>query len=80
MPKQYRQPHTACHRGKVVRVKLKDGTVFIDRFHDRTKSVVFFKSGRKVPKGDIVSFSFFKANLPQSDNTFVDISRNGLEL
>lgn len=61
-----KQPHTACYRGKRVRVKLKSGEVFLDRFHDRTKSVVFFQSGRKVLKGDIVSFSFYKANLPIS--------------
>lgn len=53
-------PHTACYRGKRVRVKLRDGEVFVDKFHDRTDKFVIFQSGRKVSKGDIVSFSFFK--------------------
>ncbi len=59
-----RQPHTACYRGKRVRVKLKSGEVFVDKFHDRTKSFVVFQSGREVKKGDIVSFSFYKGLMP----------------
>lgn len=55
-----RMPHTACYRGKRVRVKLRDGEVFVDKFHDRTDKFVTFQSGRRVSKGDIVSFSFFK--------------------
>lgn len=49
-------PHTACYRGKLVRIGLKDGTVIFDRFHDRTKTHVFLKSGRKIHKADIKSF------------------------
>lgn len=53
-------PHTACHPGKRVRVKLRDGEEFVDRFIDRTDKWVFFSSGRKVPKRDIKSFVIWK--------------------
>jgi len=52
-------PHTACYRGKRVLVKLRDGTTFIDKFFDRTKSHVFFDE-HKVKKSDIKSFSIIK--------------------
>lgn len=53
-------PHTATQRGKLCRVKLKDGTVFIDRFVDRTsgKRVIF--ATRTVSAGDIQSMSDYK--------------------
>lgn len=53
-------PHTATYRGKRVLVRLKSGERFVDHFHDRTKKMVFFKSGRRVLRGDIKSFSIYK--------------------
>lgn len=55
-------PHTAINRGKKVRVELKDGTVFIDRFLNRTRGKVceFAERGR-VPAGDIKAFSPYRA-------------------
>lgn len=50
-------PHTSTIRGKRVRVKLRSGEVFIDRFLERTKSYVFFEKRGKITKGDIISFS-----------------------
>lgn len=57
-----RQCHTSCARGRRVRVKLRNGLVFVDKFHDRTKSYVFFQNRGRVSKADIVSFSFYKAD------------------
>ena len=55
-------PHTAIQRGKKVRVELKDGTVFIDRFLNRTRGKIceFAVRGR-VPAGDIKAFSPYRA-------------------
>jgi hypothetical protein len=51
-------PHTQTRRGKTVRVALKDGSVFEDKFVERTrKKVLVFESGRRVACGDVKSFS-----------------------
>lgn len=51
-------PHTATARGRIVRVKLKSGEVFEDRFLERSsgKTLIFEKRGR-VMQGTIQSFS-----------------------
>lgn len=53
-------PHTITQRGKWCRVKLKDGTVFLDQFVERTagKRVIFTE--HSVPAGDIQSMSDYK--------------------
>lgn len=40
--------HMATHRGKLVLVELMDGTMFTDRFEDRTRSkmLIFAERGR----------------------------------
>ena len=50
--------HTVTARGRTVRVELKSGEVFEDKFKERTagKWIVFY-SGRKVKQGDIKAFS-----------------------
>lgn len=58
-------PHTSCYRGKRVRVVLRSGEVFVDRFHERTGHFIVFKDRGRIPRGDIAAFSIFKANLPQ---------------
>lgn len=51
-------PHTITRRGKTVRVTLKTGEVFEDKFIERTaKKILIFESGRRVKHGDIKSFS-----------------------
>lgn len=51
-------PHTITSRGRVVRVTLKDGTTFEDRFLERTASkMLIFASGRRVSAGAVKSFS-----------------------
>jgi len=45
-------------RGRLVRVTLKSGETFEARFLERTRSkVLVFASGRRVPAGDVKSFS-----------------------
>lgn len=54
-------PHTMTARNRKVRVTLKTGETFEDRFVERTrKKVLVFKSGRRVPAGDVRSFSDLK--------------------
>lgn len=54
MPKT---PHTVTARGRIVRVELKDGTVFEDRFLERTRKKVLIFEGRRVKAGDVKAFS-----------------------
>jgi hypothetical protein len=52
-----------------VRVALKDGTVFEDKFIERTaKKVLIFESGRRVKHGDIKSFSDRRLKQPISSH------------
>lgn len=51
-------PHTRTRRGKTVRVQLRTGEVFTDKFIERTaKKLLIFESGRRVHAGEIKSFS-----------------------
>lgn len=51
-------PHTVTARGKKVRVELRTGEVFEDRFIERTrKKILIFASGRRVPAGEVKAFS-----------------------
>lgn len=59
-------PHTATHRGKKVKVVLTDGTVFIDRFWDRTKKEVQFKERGWITKLKIKSFTIYKGDVQSS--------------
>ena len=54
-----RTPHTAAKKGKRVKVVLKNGEEFVDKFIDRKSRYVTFEN-RKVLKGDIKSFAVFK--------------------
>ena len=63
-----RTPHTQTHRGKTVRVVLRDGTVIVDKFERRTDKFVFLQEVGRLAKGDIKSFTIFKPrNKPESD-------------
>ncbi len=55
-----RIPHTATHRGKRVKVVLRDGTEIIDRFIDRTDKWVVLKENGRVNKSDIRAFIVIK--------------------
>jgi hypothetical protein len=53
-----KHPHTMTARGRTVRVELKSGEVFEDKFMERTaKKMLVFASGRRVRAGDVKSFS-----------------------
>ncbi len=55
-----RTPHTVCWEGKRVKVKLKDGACFIDKFDGSKGKYRFFKTVGKVAVGDIKSFTIWK--------------------
>lgn len=57
--------HTSCYRGKRVRVKLRSGEVFLDRFKERTDKHVIFYGAGKIRKADIETFGIYRPN--QSD-------------
>lgn len=52
-------PHTACRQGKRVKVTLKDGTSFIDRFLGQKSTFILFQT-RRVNRGQIKSFTIHK--------------------
>lgn len=60
-----RLSHTACHTGKKVRIKLRDGTLVYGKFKERTKKHVFLMDGTKIYKGDIRVFSILNERLLQ---------------
>lgn len=63
-----RQCHTSAPRGKRIRVVLKDGTTFVDRFLEGTgKFVVFFE--RKVVRGDIKEFTICRSAIHSTNRT-----------
>lgn len=55
-----RQPHTACHTGKRVIVKLVTGITFVDKFKERTNKEVLFENAGWIRKSQIQSFSIYK--------------------
>lgn len=60
-------PHTVTGRGKMVRVTLRTGETFEDRFIERTRNKwIVFGSGRRVHVGEVKSFSDRRAQQPIS--------------
>jgi hypothetical protein len=56
---RHKKPHTHAPRGKRIRVVLKDGTEFVDKFLERrSKQIVF--SERSVAIGLIESFTIWR--------------------
>lgn len=62
-----RTPHTATYKGKRVKVVLKDGTEFIDRFKDSKSKYVMFDR-RTVKRSDIKKFILIKGNHEKTYN------------
>jgi len=58
--------HTSTHKGKRVRIKLKDGTVFVDKFLDEKGSYIIFEERGRIAKSDVANFSINK-NKSQDD-------------
>ena len=63
-PNEFRQgmmsTHSSTYKGKRVRIKLKDGEVFVDKFVDSKGRYIFFEERGKVAKKDISNFSINK--------------------
>jgi len=54
-------PHTACHRGKRVKVILRDGTEIIDYFEERTNKWIVLRKVGRIMKADLRAFIILKA-------------------
>lgn len=52
--------HTSTYKGKRVRIKKKDGTVFVDKFLDEKSTYILFEENGKQYKKDIVNFSIYR--------------------
>ncbi len=52
--------HTACRRGKRVRIILRDGTALVDQFMERSDKAIYLKNTGKISKKDMRSFSIYK--------------------
>lgn len=64
--KKHKQAHTSAPRGKRIRVVMKDGREFVDKFIERRPHDVVFE-GRTVAAGEIQSFTIYRqldANSP----------------
>lgn len=59
MRRKHKQAHTAVPRGKRVRVVLKDGTEFVDKFIDRRPHDVVFET-RSEKIADIQSMTIYR--------------------
>jgi hypothetical protein len=57
--KKHKQAHTTVPRGKRVRVVLKDGSEFVDKFIERRPHDLVFE-GRTVPARDIQSLTIYR--------------------
>lgn len=55
-----KMPHTGCWEGKRVKVKLKDGTTFIDKYAGANSRYRFFKEQGRILAADIKSFVIWK--------------------
>ena len=52
--------HTSTYKGKRVRIQLKDGTVFVDKFMDKKSAYIIFEERGRVEISNIKSFGIFK--------------------
>ena len=52
--------HSSTYKGKRVRIKMKDGTSFVDKFLDTKSGVIYFEDRGKVLKMEIKNFTFYK--------------------
>ncbi len=52
-------PHTSAKQGKRIKVVMKDGTIFIDKYLGKKSTKVMFDN-HTVVRGNIKSFTIFK--------------------
>jgi len=55
--------HTGCRRGTKVLLKLHNGEVITDVFHERTKSHIILVSAGRIAKAEVRSFQVLRGNL-----------------
>lgn len=55
-----KMPHTRCCRNKRVRVRLRDGTIIDDRFHERAARWIVLVHHGKIMKNQIKAFILLK--------------------
>ncbi len=55
--------HSSTYKGKRVRIKLKDGNVFVDKFLDSKGRYVIFEERGRVAKKDIKNFTIYKGEV-----------------
>ena len=55
--------HSSTYKGKRVRIKMKDGTSFVDKFMDNKSGVIHFEERGKVLKKDIKNFTIYKGEV-----------------
>lgn len=58
-----RTPHTSCWEGKRVKVRLRNGTEFIDKFWGSKGNYRLFKERGRVRSGDIIRFVIWKGGV-----------------
>jgi len=52
--------HSSTKKGKRVRIKMRDGTTFVDKFLDTGSGWIEFEERGKVLKKDIKNFTIYK--------------------
>lgn len=52
--------HSSTYKGKRVRIKLKNGDTFVDKFVDNKSGVIHFEERGKVLKKNIKNFTIYK--------------------
>lgn len=52
--------HSSTNKGKRVRIKLKNGDVFVDKFVDTGSGWIEFEERGKVQKKDVKNFAIYK--------------------
>jgi hypothetical protein len=57
-----RTPHTAFSKGTTIRIKLRSGEVFIDKFEDAKSGVMILRERGRISKRTILSCSIYKGN------------------
>lgn len=63
-------PHTSAHPGKMVRVVLKDGTVIVDKFVERTGKFVVLR-GCKLRGAQIKSLTIYRQSQSKGEHAWI---------
>lgn len=55
--------HNGTTKGKRVFVKLKDGTIFVDKFVDSTSTRLHFEEEGWIKKSNVITFSIYRSHV-----------------